>query len=197
MEEQYFTGEIRCFPYIFIPAGWAICLGQSLPRQHYQNLYAIIGNIYGGDAAAGTFALPNLIGNVAICADNNNNTGFPNRSIGHTGGTEQETLTQEQIPAHSHPVSVAVGGTMQMPISQFVGDTDSPNGSVLAIPQDHTNIYSISPDASMAPQSANVSGNVDILYPSGAIGMPHTNMQPTMALTYCICLNGEFPVRPL
>jgi microcystin-dependent protein len=27
-------------------------------------------------------------------------------------------------------------------------------------------------------------------------GQPHTNMQPFLALNFCICLNGEFPHRP-
>ncbi len=196
MVDLAYTGEIRCFPYAFIPAYWAACAGQVLPQSRYTALYAVIGNTYGGSAAQGTFALPNLMGKVAICADTNQSTGFPNRAFAQEGGVTEVSLTADQLPNHTHQVNVVVGGTMQMPISQFVGETDDPNGAVLAIPADHTNIYSLTPDSAMAAQTAYVSNNIHVTDAPGCAGTPHNNMQPTMALTYCICLMGEFPVRP-
>ncbi len=54
-------GEIRPFPYEFDPAGWLPCDGRSLSRdKQWDPLFDIIGTRYGGNAAEGTFKLPDL-----------------------------------------------------------------------------------------------------------------------------------------
>ncbi|ADZ82390.1 phage tail protein [Cellulosilyticum lentocellum] len=59
---DYLLGEITLFPYTFTPMGWMSCEGQILNIAQNQALYSLIGNTYGGNAAQGTFALPNLKG---------------------------------------------------------------------------------------------------------------------------------------
>jgi microcystin-dependent protein len=54
-------GEIRLFPYNFVPALWAPCDGQVLMITKAQTLFAVLGTRYGGDGQS-TFALPNLKG---------------------------------------------------------------------------------------------------------------------------------------
>lgn len=54
-----FLGEVRAFPFLFAPQGWAACQGQIVPISTNTALYSLIGNTYGG-AAPATFALPNL-----------------------------------------------------------------------------------------------------------------------------------------
>lgn len=65
-EVEQFLGEIRIFAGTFAPRGWMFCEGQILQITQHQALYAIIGNQYGGNASAGTFALPDLRGKVPI-----------------------------------------------------------------------------------------------------------------------------------
>jgi len=55
-----FIGEIRAFPYNFIPKGWLACDGSRQPVSKYRVLYAVMGSLYGGDEI--TFNVPNLSG---------------------------------------------------------------------------------------------------------------------------------------
>ena len=57
-------------------------------------MFNLIGTTYGGDGES-TFALPDLRSRIPIHQGN----GFV---IAETGGTEEVTLTVNQIPAHSH-----------------------------------------------------------------------------------------------
>ena len=43
----------------WIPKGWALCDGQTLPIQDDQVIFSLIGTLYGGDGVT-TFALPSL-----------------------------------------------------------------------------------------------------------------------------------------
>ena len=75
-------------------AGWAFCEGQLLAISDNETLFNLIGTTYGGDGQS-TFALPDLRGRIPIHQGN----GF---ILAETGGTEEITLTVQQIPAHEH-----------------------------------------------------------------------------------------------
>lgn len=51
-------GEIAIFPYTPDPPGWHACDGSTLPTSSNSALYALIGNMFGGDGT--NFALPDL-----------------------------------------------------------------------------------------------------------------------------------------
>src|SRR5437868_8224143 len=91
---QPFIGEIRMFGGSFAPAGWAFCNGQLLPISENDALFTLIGTTYGGDGQS-TFGLPDLRGRLPI----HQGSGF---ILAETGGTEEVTLTTQQIPAHTH-----------------------------------------------------------------------------------------------
>src|SRR5512134_281492 len=96
---QPYVGEIRMFGGNFNPAGWEFCNGQLLPISENETLFQLIGTTYGGDGES-TFALPNLQSRVPIHMGTG--PGGTTYQIGEMAGTEQETLTTQQIPAHSH-----------------------------------------------------------------------------------------------
>ena len=56
-----FLGEIRLFPYGFVPVGWAACDGSTLQINRSTALFSLLGNMFGGDGKT-TFALPDLRG---------------------------------------------------------------------------------------------------------------------------------------
>lgn len=56
-----FIGEIRLFPYSYVPRGWAACDGSTLQINHNQPLFSLLGTLFGGDGRT-TFALPDLRG---------------------------------------------------------------------------------------------------------------------------------------
>ena len=60
-----FMGEIRRFPFGAIPDGWLPCDGRLLPIATNNQLYALIGPTFGGDAQT-TFALPDLRGRIPV-----------------------------------------------------------------------------------------------------------------------------------
>src|SRR5881394_2931749 len=118
---QPYVGEIRMFAGNFAPAGWMLCQGQSLPISENDVLFQLIGTTYGGDGQE-TFNLPNLASRVPIHMGTG--PGGTTYQIGEMAGTEQETLTTQQIPVHSHPLLA----------STDPGNAVQPTGNVLANP---------------------------------------------------------------
>src|SRR5579864_480277 len=90
-----FLAELRIFSFNFPPKGWAFCNGSLLPINQNQALFSILGTTYGGNGQT-NFALPNLQGRVPLHMGN----GF---TEGQTGGEENHTLTQGELPTHTHP----------------------------------------------------------------------------------------------
>lgn len=88
------VGEIRGFAGATAPAGWLLCQGQVLSIAEHSQLFAVIGNAYGGDGVT-TFALPNSSGRVMRGAG-------PDNALGSTGGADSVTLSASQMPAHTH-----------------------------------------------------------------------------------------------
>jgi len=149
----------------FAPAGWMFCEGQLLPISENETLFQLIGTTYGGDGQS-TFALPDLRGRVPIHQGN----GF---ILAETGGTEEVTLTVQQIPAHTH---------------QFLGAGVSGNqtpaqGAVPANSLNATPYINFSPDTNMKADSVTTTGG----------SQPHTNFQPYLCINYILSLFGEFP----
>src|SRR6186997_2836433 len=94
-----YVGEIRMFAGNFAPNGWMFCEGQTLPISENDVLFQLIGTTYGGDGEE-TFNLPNLASRVPI----HMGTGPDGTTyqMGEMAGTEQETLSVQQIPSHTH-----------------------------------------------------------------------------------------------
>jgi len=79
------------------PSGWLICDGRSLAESAQPNLFAVIGDTYGG--ASPNFNLPDLQ------TDNKCAMGATNDAdLGTTGGLSEVTLTGDEsgIQAHTH-----------------------------------------------------------------------------------------------
>lgn len=193
-----FTGEIRCFPFDFVPYGWLKCDGSILPARLFPKLAALITNTYGGNAAQGTFALPNLVNNVAVAAVVNtlNDPGYTNRQLGDSGGESAVTLGADNLPDHQHRTNVTVTGTTMLSVNIMPGNSNDPTNSTLARPADGSNIYSQTPNDKMGSGIANVSASFNIEGIPEGWALPHNNIQPCLALVYCICADGEYPMFP-
>src|ERR671928_188518 len=112
-----FLSEIKIVSFNFPPKGWALCNGQTLPINQNQTLFNLIGTTYGGDGQE-TFNLPNLQSRVPL----HMGTGPDGTTyqIGEMAGTEQETLTIQQIPNHTHPLTAAATtGTQATPVGNM------------------------------------------------------------------------------
>src|SRR3954451_9910333 len=116
---QPYVGEIRMFGGNFAPAGWMFCDGQTMAISENETLFQLIGTTYGGDGQQ-TFCLPDLRGRIPVHQGARN--GGSTYILAQTGGSESVTLTQQQIPAHTHPMLVTVNQATQ----------NQPNGALLA-----------------------------------------------------------------
>lgn len=163
---QPYLGEIRLTAFNFAPVGWFLCQGQIVSIAQYSALYSLIGTTYGGDGIS-TFALPDLRGRTPVHFGNGN--GLSPAIIGLLTGTEQVTLTTQQMPAHTHTV-VSSAGT---------GNATSPSGNYFAACGDGQ--YANAPALASAPFSG-VGGS-----------LPHENRQPSLTISFIIAWEGVFP----
>ena len=160
-----YIGEIRMFAGNFQIAGWAFCDGRLLAISENDALFTLIGTTYGGDGQE-TFALPNLQARFPLHQGN----GF---NLADMAGTEQETLTVNQIPSHSHA----------MIVSRDLANQPTPGGNLPAQSGTINLFIEDTPGTPLAPQ---------VVSPTGG-SQPHENMHPYLCITYLISLFGEFP----
>jgi microcystin-dependent protein len=172
--DQY-VGEIRLFSFNFAPKGWSFCAGQLMSIQQNQALFALLGTIYGGNGIQ-TFGLPDLRGRVA---NHMGSGGGGNYVIGEFAGTENVSLNANQIPAHLHLFQgTKTAGATENPINRMLGQS-------LATSADKFAYAAASNLTPLNPAS---------IQPAGG-PQPHANIQPYLALNYCISLTGIFPSR--
>jgi microcystin-dependent protein len=170
MSDQ-FVAEIRIFPFNFPPTGWAFCAGQLMPLSQNTALFSLLGTTYGGDGKS-TFALPDLQGNAPM--QPGQGQGLSLRDLGEMSGVESITLLQSEMPVHTH----TYGATEEAANENNPAD-HAPGAGV--------GMY--------AAPAALTQMAFQTLSPAGG-GLPHNNMQPYLALNFCIALQGIFPQRP-
>jgi microcystin-dependent protein len=163
-----FVGEIRVVGFNFAPTGWALCNGQVLPIAQNTALFSLLGTTYGGDGRT-TFALPNLQGRASM--HQGQGPGLSYHALGEADGTQAETLSPAQMPAHNHALAAASGSAT----------TGTPSSQV-----------------SLAAGAVKTYAPAHNVVPMGEVaggGQPHNNMQPYLVLNYVIALTGIFPPR--
>lgn len=181
MSDAY-LGEIRPFGNCQIPTGWLLCDGAHLKISENQPLFNIIGTRYGGDGTT-DFALPDLQGRTPVGVGQVPGSNGPAWTVGQTGGTETVTLSLEQIPGHSH----SIRATTQ------TGTTGNANSALPATVNRHATasendalLYgAASAPAAFSPGTLGLAGG----------DLPHTNVQPSLGLLFCICVQGRIPSR--
>lgn len=104
------TGVIFPFAGPSAPTDFLLCYGQSVSTSTYADLFATIGYTYGGSGSS--FNVPDLRGRVVAGQDDMGGTsanrltgqtgGLNGDTLGGTGGAETHTLTEAQLPTHSH-----------------------------------------------------------------------------------------------
>ena len=160
-----FLAEIKIVGFNFAPRGWAFCNGQLLPISQNQSLYSLLGTVYGGDGRT-SFALPDLRGRVPIDVGNGH-------AQGQKGGAESPALLVPELPSHRHVVSGTSDGAEEA----------RPGGELPALTE--VNTY----DVGGTPVAMNISTT------NNGGGQGHNNMQPYLAVNFCIALQGLFPSR--
>jgi microcystin-dependent protein len=156
----------------FAPLGWLFCQGQQLPIAENETLFQLIGTTYGGDGES-TFNLPNLASRVPVHMGNGpDGTTY---QIGQMAGTEQETLTVQQIPVHNHAmIATTATGTLSDPTNDLLSDSPNIKLYTAQVPGQTLNANAVTP----------VGGS-----------QPHENTQPFLVINFIISLFGIFPTQ--
>lgn len=158
-----FLSEFRMFSFVFAPKGWALCNGQLLPINQNQALFSLLGTTFGGDGRV-NFALPDMRARVPVHVGGD-------VTLGQQGGEMEVTLSLPQLPEHGHAVRVHSG----------VSTERSPAGKTWA--RTSENMFRADANTGLSnSQVSNVGGS-----------QAHTNMQPSLTLSFCVALQGIFP----
>jgi microcystin-dependent protein len=178
---EFYIGQVMLVGFGFAPKYWAQCSGQLMSIAQNQALFSLLGTTYGGNGVQ-TFALPDLRGRTPIGAGSSVDAGWqPNFVQGQVGGVENVTLNNAQVPAHVHQVNA----------STAVGNNRLPSARVFA--------QSTNTGGAAVPLYAPAGGSVVQMNPATVAqsgqNQPHNNMQPYMALNFCIALQGIYPSR--
>jgi microcystin-dependent protein len=182
---NFYLAQIVLFAGDFAPKNFLTCSGQILSIAQNQALFALLGTTYGGNGVS-TFQLPDLRGSVIVSAGQG--PGRSNYSLGQTGGTENVTLTSNNLPSHTHTVTSA---TVTINANDGRADATSPNGAALA-QQSQTPVYAATSDGTkMSAKAATLTVTVG---PAGG-NQPMAILSPYLTLNYCICVSGLFPPR--
>ncbi len=171
-----FIGEIRLFAGTYAPQGWLLCQGQVIDISGNETLFTLLGTTYGGDGVS-TFGLPNLQGTLPIGQGQGLN--LTNRIIGQRLGSDTVTLTEAQIPAHSHAVYATSETATTVTPGPGVTLATVPN------PQGFYDAGTANPPtkAAFSSRAVGVAGN----------SQPHSNLMPSASINYIIATVGIFP----
>ena len=171
MSDQY-VAEIRAFGFNFAPLDWALCNGQPMSIGQNQVLYSIIGATYGGDGVQ-TFNLPNLQDRTSVGMGQGQN--LRNWPLGSVFGEANHTLVMNEVPAHTHNVTGGAGVA-------FAAELRTPDAATYFGRWDGRS-YSAASNTTLGAATVGTFGG----------SQPHENVQPSLALNFCIALFGIYP----
>lgn len=170
-----YLAEVRLFSFQFAPRGWALCNGALLSVAQNTALFSLLGTTFGGNGQT-TFALPNLQGRVPVHPGSG--TGLPAVVAGQVDGTESVTLTVAQMPQHTHTLFGVNAAADKRPAGTYSFANDSTVNADFYAAESN-------PLVVMDPATVGVAGG----------NQSHSNIQPYLALNYCIALTGIYPTR--
>jgi microcystin-dependent protein len=212
VSDQY-LGEIRMVGFNFAPVGWALCNGQTLSISANNALFALLGTTYGGNGTT-NFNLPDLQGRFPLHAGAG--AGLPVYVQGEKAGTPNVTLTNSQLPSHTHvatftpsggstpTVNVTVqgasgAGTTATAAGNYIAGVTSAIGTGIV---KTSNLYvppaSAGALGNIAGASATITGGGSGGTVTNALtgsGLPFSVQNPYLAVYFIIALSGIFPSR--
>lgn len=127
-------GVVEMYSGSSIPENYGVCDGQALSQSLYPELYQAIGTRFNkSGTASGMFCLPDLRGRFIVGQGSESDY----NTIGNTGGEKAHTLTQAEMPSHTHGMAHTHNymdiyysendGSVVVPDNRGSGDTDNDN----------------------------------------------------------------------
>lgn len=182
-----FIGEIKMVGFNYAPTGWALCNGALVSVVQHSALFALLGTTFGGDGV-NTFGLPDYRGRGPVGMGQGPGLSAPIVQ-GEVAGFESVTLTQGNLPTHTHAATTA--GLSASPAASTSGGGSVPTGAIFANPSTGDFFAPAPGDVTMAPIP--VKGTVTI-GPAGS-SMPVATRNPYLGTNFVISMQGVFPSR--
>ncbi len=185
------AGAIFWFHRTTAPTAWQALDGSAISRAANPILFADWGTTYGTGDGSTTFNVPDWRGRTPIGYDPGNATGrmtaaaaggLSAAAIGNTGGDQIHTLTQAELPAHTHTatttVSITDPGHAHTYGSAGSGLVGGPSNAGVATPvSGNTGASTTGITATASTTVANTGG-----------GDFHNNVQPSIVALPCVKL---------
>ena len=168
MGEPY-LGEIRMIGFEKPPPGWERCDGQMMQVSQNPSLSVVLGTHYGGDGRT-YFGLPDMNCRMPIHRG-------PRYPLGTAGGSEEVTLTLDQMPVHSHTAMASTGSA-----------TEGKPSNSLYLAAAGANVYKPPEKDTLKPMNAGV---ISTTWGDGS----HNNMMPSLGVVFIIAVEGKVPPR--
>lgn len=202
-----YLASIFTFAFSFTPFGFAACNGATLSIQQNTALFALLGTNFGGNGST-NFMLPDLRGRTPV--NFGQGTGLTNRNFATPFGQENLTLTQAQLPAHSHTIqetqagqTVTATAAATVNASDLQANANKPTSNYWAKDWNGSAVtpgYQNSRNVTMASDAVQVTITPTFRASNLAIGAAGSGTAvslapPSLALNFCICTSGLFPSR--
>lgn len=158
-----------------LPVGWLVCDGTAVSKTTYAILYAVIGDKFGTASDASLFKLPDLRYRVVMGYNSVSSSETPTfgnwiagqtLSLGASGGEFNHQLSVNEIPAHTHPITVSSSSTF---LHYPGGDVEQQQSGA--------------PDG---PRSEMRGVNITASIQAAGGNAYHINMQPYVCMNYII-----------
>jgi microcystin-dependent protein len=201
------AGIVLPFAGSVAPQGYLLCDGSAVSRTDYADLFSAIGTVYGAGDGVSTFNLPDLSGRVVLGVSQSH-------ALGSTGGESTHTLTENELPAHTHTVPshghadniTATTPVLTHTITQAVFKYNSPNrfttggsgmsdnycnnGTMSATASRSTNLAVSAHAAASCTVSGSISDCAAFDTEQAGASDAHNNMQPYSVMKYIISIGG-------
>lgn len=210
-----YLGEICTFAFDYCPQGFLPANGSVQSIQQYTALYGLLGTKFGGDGKT-TFGLPDLRGRSAV--GTGQGSGLTLQRLGQATGTEAQTLTTAQVAPHIHVLSGAQASGSVTTNVVVNGLNTATTGAQIAPAADTNTVGKVGPgQASFYPYNASTAVPLPVAAsvntagaPAGTVTLPVSGstapnvptaqafsvVNPRLALTACVAVNGMFPSQP-
>lgn len=201
--DDYYIGTVLLWTGGFVPRNWALCDGSLLSITQNPALFAILGTRYGGDGRT-TFQLPDLRNRVPMglaAADAPPGpTGMASQTVVATGSAVGMLAPNQlpplagtasvQVPANNAPVAA---NTTDVPGPSVVRDKGmAGNGSLKVYSSDNANTNLQPFNATVTVAAAQ---QQPLALPLATSGTAST-IQPSLTVSFILCVQGLFPPRP-
>ena len=173
------AGAITIYAGSSAPTGYLMCDGSNVSRTTYATLFSAISTTYGSGDGSSTFGIPDIRGRVVAGKESSStlltsavNGDINGGTLGDTGGSQSHTLTNSQLPEHTH-LPLRTGEANNASGTSVEGLSRSGTGSAATTASD----YSGTAGEMVNPDRTAVTG-----------GQAHNNVQPTIILNYIISI---------